>query len=373
MSTVLGVSLVGACGSDKPPVSGDFAFPEQDAAVGFTSDAGGVQCQTTLVDGGPCGCLEISLLTDAPNLYFVLDRSGSMLDDNKWQTVRQVVADVVEKLGPRAKFGVSLFSDPSGNGCTPGKQVMPLRTGDSPAGTAGVTTNEVIATTNVVAEGGTPTAATLLALAPVIEALPGRTFVILATDGGPNCNDAASCDAAHCIANIEGADGCPPGGPPNCCTGFAGAAQNCLDSDPTIAAVAALKTNDVPTYVVGIPGSAPYATLLDQLATAGGTARGSEPQYYSVTTTDSAAFETALAQIAAKITATCVFPLSPAPPDPKLLNIYFDDVVVPQDPSNGWSYSNGTLTLVGTACKQVTSGAVLNLRVIAGCPTVQPR
>ncbi|MEO8876467.1 MAG: vWA domain-containing protein [Polyangiaceae bacterium] len=375
LSTVLGVLLMGACGSDRPPISGDQAFPDQDASVGFTTE-GGSLCDTTLVDGGPCGCLEISLLTDQPNLYFVLDRSGSMLDDGKWQTVRQVVANVVEKIGPRAKFGVALFSDPAGQGCTPGKEVMPVRTGDSPAGTAGVTTNEVIATTSVGASGGTPTATTLLALAPAIEALPGRTFVILATDGGPNCNGSAICDAAHCIANIENVAGCPTGGPFDCCTNTTGAPDanlNCLDADPTIDAIAALKTKNVPTYVVGIPGSAPYASLLDQLALAGGTARGSEPQYYSVSSTGSAAIDAALAQIAAKITATCVFPLAPVPPHPELLNIYFDDVVVPQDATNGWTYADGTVTLVGSACDRVLSGEVLNLRVIAGCPTVIPR
>lgn len=368
----VGLTFTGACSSDRPPVSDQY-FQAPDATVGFNADGGEQQCQQSLVDGGPCGCLEISLLTDQPNLYFVLDRSGSMLDSNKWGTVRQVVADVVQKIGPRAKFGVAVFSDPTGNGCTPGKEVMPVRVGDSPAGTPGTTTSLVIATTNVAANGGTPTAASITALTPNILGLPGRTFVILATDGGPNCNSSAMCDANSCIANIEDAGGCPAGGPPNCCAGSSDAALNCLDAQPTLDAITTLKQANVPVYVIGIPGSAPYATLLDEMASAGGTARASEPKYYSVDTTDSAALEDALSQVAAKITASCSFPLSPPPQDPSLLNVYFDDVVVPKDPENGWSYDGSTLTLLGSACDEVTSGKVLNLRVIAGCPTVVPR
>ncbi|MEO8800220.1 MAG: vWA domain-containing protein [Polyangiaceae bacterium] len=376
VASALAFALANGCSADdKPPISNGFVANDKDAAVGFTGDAGGSPCDRVTVDGGPCGCSEISFLTDVPNLYFVLDRSGSMLDNGKFGTVRQVVADVVQKLGPRASFGVALFSDPSGQSCDPGKQVMPVMQGDSPAGTAGITTHDVIATTNVVPFGGTPTAATIVALAPAIEKLTGRTFVILATDGAPNCNYAATCDADHCIANIEGAMGCPVHGPPNCCTGAAGAQSNCLDEQPTVDAVAALKSAGILTYVIGIPGSAPYASVLDHIATAGGTARAAEPLYYDVTSTDPAPLEAALAQIAAKITATCVFPLSPAPADPRQLNIYFDDVVVPQDPTNGWSYdaTTTTLTLTGTACQKVMDGEILNLRVIAGCPTVTPR
>ena len=169
LATALVISVAGGCGSSRPPVSGDEGFPEQDAAVGFTSGDAGVQCSSSESDGGPCGCLEISLISNQPNLYFVLDHSGSMLDDNKWTTVRQVVSDVVQKIGPRGKFGVAIFPDLAGNpdGCSAGKQVMPLTVGDSPAGTAGTTTNLVIDTTNVPAQGGTPTAGTLQNTRPV--------------------------------------------------------------------------------------------------------------------------------------------------------------------------------------------------------------
>jgi hypothetical protein len=380
LAIALGILMAGGCSSSRPPVSDDNILFPTDAAAQFTGADGALQCQTSQIDGGPCGCIEISFLTDAPNLYFVLDHSGSMLDSNKWTTVRQVVSNVVQKIGPRAKFGVAIFPDTSGgtNSCVAGKQVMPLSVGDSPAGTAGPTTNLIIATTNVPAEGGTPTAATFLALAPLLEGFSGKTFAILATDGAPNCDAAASCDVSQCSYNIDNDEGCPTGGSPNCCDPAlegSGAQGGCVDTGPTVSAVAALKAQNIPTYVIGLPGSEAYASVLDQVATAGGTARASEPLFYNVTTTDAAALEAALSQIAAKITATCTFPLTPPPQDSAKINVYFDNAVVPKDPVNGWTYddSSATLTLVGNACNEVLSGAVLNLRVIGGCPTVAPR
>ncbi|MEO7111631.1 MAG: vWA domain-containing protein [Polyangiaceae bacterium] len=379
-ATVLGLLLAGGCSSSRPPVSDDDVLFPTDAAAQFTGPDGALQCQTSQIDGGPCGCLEISLISNQPNLYFVLDHSGSMQDDNKWTTVRQVVSNVVQKIGPRGKFGIAIFPDPLGgdNSCVAGKQVMPLRVGDSPAGTAGITTNLVIDTTSVQAVGGTPTAATFIALAPSLEGFSGKTYVILATDGAPNCDADASCDVSACSYNVDNDTGCPTGGSPNCCdpsANPAGFKQGCIDTGPTVSAIAALKAQNILTYVIGLPGSAPYSSVLDQFATAGGTARAIEPLYYSVTTTDATALETQLAQIAAKITATCTFPLSPPPQDPSKINVYFDNVVVPKDPVNGWTYDDetATLTLVGSACNEVLSGQVLNLRVIGGCPTVAPR
>jgi hypothetical protein len=251
-------------------------------------------------------------------------------------------------------------------------QVFPPTRGDAPAGTAGPVETAFLETLGrIPANGGTPTAATLKSLAPAIEAIAGKRYVILATDGGPNCDATASCSADMCTYNIESQPGCPPGGPPDCCTnGNDGAGLSCLDSQPTIDGVTALAAAGVPVYVVGVPGSAPYADLLDQLATAGGTARGSEPQYYAVDTTDQAALYAAMSQIAAKIAGTCVLTLNQAPPDPSLLNVFLDAMVLPQAGPNGWTLSGTVVTILGTSCQQITQGDVIDVRVEAGCPTV---
>ena len=41
-------------------------------------------------------------------------------------------------------------------------------------------------------------------------------------------------------------------------------------------------------------------------------------------------------KMAAKIVATCEFPLKAAPADPNLVNVYLDEVVLPKEPVNGW-------------------------------------
>jgi hypothetical protein len=250
---------------------------------------------------------------------------------------------------------------------------MPLRPGDSPAGKAGPVSQFFLTSTAVPASGGTPTAATLRAIAGKLSSLTGRTFAVLATDGGPNCNDLASCSASTCLPNLANNPSyCLPGGPPNCCDNMNFGPAQCLDAQPTVDAVAALAAKNVPTYVIGIPGSGPFAGLLDQLATAGGTARGASPMYYRVDSTDEAAFAATLAKVAAKITATCTFPLAKIPDDPNLINVFVDDVPVPNDPVDGWTLWGDTVTLDGKTCDRVLAGDALSVRVVEGCPTITP-
>ena len=372
---VCGVLLAPACelGDTFPP---SIADPNpKDAAppdVSFGGEAAPPTCNAG-PDLGVCACTELDFLSDVPNLYLVLDRSGSMADGDKWNTVRVVLAQIMTNLGPRANFGLAVFPIPSGqDSCAPGGQVMSVRPGDSPAGTEGPTTKAMLQITASQPFGGTPTTETLRDLLPTLTGLSGRTFVILATDGGPNCNANAGCNADECIDNIESLAGCPAGGPRNCCDPSVFGPLDCLDAQPTIDAVTAISKAGIPVYVVGVPGSGPYGGLLDQLATAGGTARASEPLYYRVDSTDQAAFASALSQVAAKITATCTLVLSQPPPDPTHVNVYFDEKPVPADPTNGWTLSGSTITLVGSSCDQVMSGDVLDVRVVAGCPTLQP-
>jgi hypothetical protein len=228
------------------------------------------------------------------------------------------------------------------------------------------------------ANGGTPTAATFDTITPRLQSLPGKTYVIFATDGGPNCDPAARCDASQCQSNMEGLTGCPVGGPLNCCAPtMTGGPLACEDTAPTVAAVQALATSGVPVYVLGVPESEPYADVLAQLASAGGTAREVDggdaggPLYYAVTGTDEAALESALSTIAAKITGTCSFDLGSEPSDPSLVNVFFDGSPIAQAGSDGWTLGGTTVTVLGASCQQILSGAVLDVRVVAGCPTVE--
>ncbi len=96
------------------------------------------------------------------------------------------------------------------------------------------------------------------------------------------------------------------------------------------------------------------------------------PKYYRVDSTDSSAFQTALGQVAAKIAATCTFPLAKAPDDPTRVNVFIDDVPVPNDPVDGWTLFGDTVLLMGSTCDRVLSGQALEVRVVEGCPTITP-
>ena len=376
--------LVAACiaagcgGREHPPELGD-TTGGGDAAIGGDSgshdfgDGSLIEKSCGLgPDGGVCACADEPLVGDPPTLYFVLDRSGSMNDSGKWTTVQITLEKIMIDLGPRAKVGAAVFPDPARNGCAPGIEVFPPERGDAPAGTAGSTELGFLELLgHISAQGGTPTAATLRGLTPHIAGLPGKTYVILATDGGPNCDASATCAPDMCTYNIEDQQGCPPGGPADCCSDpKTGGPLACLDAQPTIDAVTALAQAGIPVYVVGVPGSTPYANLLDQVAVAGGTARGSEPQYYAVDTSDQAALYAAMSKIAARIAGSCILTLNQLPPDPSLLNVFFDGKVVPQSGPDGWTLNGTIVTILGASCDAITAGDVLDVRVEAGCPTV---
>ncbi|HVH42992.1 MAG TPA: vWA domain-containing protein, partial [Labilithrix sp.] len=315
------------------------------------------------------------LYVDAPTIYFVLDRSGSMRVPDKWNQVRVTVGRIMRSLGPRANFAAAMFpGSGSDDVCTPGAEIMSVRPGDPPSSsTDGPTTTALLSATRVTPAGGTPTGATLEIVRRRVDLIPGRVYVILATDGAPNCNASAGCGFDECQLNIEGVAECPIEGPRNCCEPPDGFRENCNDSTSTLGAINALNTTGTPVYVVGLPGAAPYANLLDQMAVLGGTALQASPRYFAVNAASEDVMLATLKKIAAQITGTCTFELKEAPASASLVNVYMDDVVLPYEPVNGWTIDGKTVTLVGAACTRVKNGDVLDIRIIAGCPRIEPR
>lgn len=370
--------LAAGCGSERPPVSGSGGGPSRGAAGGdqFSSNGGAAPpgCGTK-PDGSECECLDVPLFVDAPAIYFVLDRSGSMTQHDKWNQVRITVGKIMRSLGPRASFGAMMFPGPSQSDvCAPGKEIMPITLGDPPSsGVDGPVTSALLAATRVIPRGGTPTGATLEAARVRLASVPGRAFVILATDGAPNCNPSAICGFDRCQPNVEDVPGCPKEGPFNCCEPPEGFRENCNDTASTLGAIRALKDAGVPVYVVGLPGAALYASLLEEMAVAGGAALPTSPRYFAVDTASEDAMLAALKKIAAQITGTCTFDLKDEPADATFVNVYMDDAIVPFEPNDGWTISGKTVTLVGEACARVKRGDVLDVRIIAGCPRIEPK
>jgi len=389
--TALGlVGTMSGCSADDRPA--------KLAPVSFI-DAGGAEDAPYLMDGpggdivappadaeGLCGNQFFQVVQEPPNIYFVLDRSGSMnaavsppAGTTKYTAVRVASVNILRELGNRARFGAAVFpGDPYADECGVGLEVFPTQLGDEPGtGEDGPVTKAFAAATNIEPVGGTPTAATLSALHETLSALPGKTAVILATDGGPNCNADVACSAHDCIWNIESSTlfGVPCEADYNCCSELlpnGPGNRGCLDAGPSVAAVQALRNAGIRTYVVGIPGSEMFVDLLNQLATVGGTARPDSPQYYRVD--DVGTLESTLSQIGDLALVTCQFQLDQAPPDPDFVNVYLDGALIAYDEQNGWMWtSTTTLELRGEACDALERGEVAQVQVVAGCPTQQPR
>ncbi len=367
---------VAACGaSDGGPgllARGEQADAAADAATGTNLSVVDAAPTCAALAETSCGCTDVSLIGAQPTLYFVLDASSSMAVDNKWGTVRSVVGEITRKLGDRAYFGAAVLPGPNGatDYCQDGAEVLAPTLGDAPPGTGGATTAALLDALALSPRGSTPTAATLRDLTPELTGRAGPTYVILVTDGGPNCAAPPSCDADDCTTNVESSgSGCTPTSA-SCCTSARGTTLFCVDETGAVGAIADLQAAQVKTYVVGIPTEARYAQVLDDMAQAGGAARAMEPLFYDVGSDDPSAIEAALLQATADIVGACSLPLTSVPSDPGLVNVLLDGVVVPQDPANGWSLSGSTVTLTGTVCQQVTQGLVLDARVVVGCPVV---
>lgn len=354
-----------------------------DAAVVFDAPTGD-NAPPPADASGFCGNQFFEVVQEPPNLYFVLDRSGSMGDPakplsatTKYTAVRVACVNVVRDLGSRASFGAAVFpGSPYADDCSTGLEVFPTQRGDPADDPDGGVAAAFATATNVVPIGGTPTAATLSSLLPTLKGLPGKTAVVLATDGGPNCNADYACGTQDCIWNIEGAkiNGILCTSVYNCCSSTipnGPGNSGCLDAASSLAAVQTLRDAGIKTYVVGIPGSEAYSDLLDQLATVGGSARATSPHYYRVD--DISNLQSTLSQIGDRALVTCEFQLDQAPPEPDFVNVYLDGTLLPYDETNGWSWTSETqLELNGEACAKLENGEVAEVQVVAGCPTEQP-
>ena len=367
------------CSSREHPPSFVANAGSGTAAQGGT---GGLSLIDASLDAALCGNQQIPAIANPPNLYFIVDRSGSMADPlpgspySKYENARIAISIMLRAVGHRVRYGAAVYPALVNNdGCDPGVQVFPTTDGDPPSyaenGENGPILSDLLMRLgNVPPYGGTPTAATLRDLEPTIEGLTGKkTYVVLMTDGAPNCNLDLQCGTGGCIPNIEGlvVAGTSCNASFNCCAPNV-STGNCVDADDSEAAVAAYEKAGVDTYVVGMPGSEAYRAVLGRLAVAGNTARPGDTPYYAVSDTNE--LSQALRSIGAQVAISCDLPLSDAPEDPELVNVYFDNEVVPKG-DDGWQYSGDKSILIqGAACTKLSSGDVLNVQVLSGCPTV---
>jgi len=339
------------------------------------------------------------------NLLVVLDRSGSMdstpdgFSVNKWDAIRQALGGALQTSQDRLTVGLEVYPhdpnqeipldcDPEVCCTTPDDfsdaLVVSLAPGDDAV-------PDIVSTLDAMGPGGgTPTAAALSLAFDYFDsaegrALEGERFVLLATDGGPNCDASNMCDAETCTANID--NNLPF--TVNQCSPSASGPSFCLDADNTIAAAEALAAAGINTIVVGIPGSEAYADVLDAVAIAGGAPNpAGDDDYYAVTAEGGVmGLEDTLQDITTELIRSCDLQLESTPPDPTQVNVKIDGEFVPflnidgassnvdAGSLDGWTLdetsSPPTVVLQGASCESMLENGAASIEVVFGCPRVE--
>jgi hypothetical protein len=382
---VLLAGVLGCSSTDRAPFLGDYKgrHPSTDGGSGAPLDIP-PPLPPAPDAGGLCGNIVVPIATEPLNLYFIVDMSGSMdftmpLDTvvngvlyKRYQSARNALQTVLRAVGHRVSYGATWFpSDVTEGGCTPGNEFFKTRPGDAQSYAVTKKHGPVLASflsrfDTRAPYGGTPTAETIAQLQPKLVDLPGKTIAFLITDGAPTCSQ-STCGKDRCTVNIERA--CPDTSM-NCCDpDLGGTYGNCLDDDASVSAIAELAEAGVPTIVFGMPGTDAYADTLNRMATAGGAPRAASPYYYSVKSTTE--LSDTLRDVGIAVSITCDATFETPPPDPRLVNVFFDQTLVPLDPENGWSWDGDRrIVLSGSSCENLKNGDVGRLQVVAGCPSI---
>jgi hypothetical protein len=304
-----------------------------------------------------------STQTVPADLLIILDKSGSMSNQftdvacprgmtcvTKWPSMTTALDMVVMNTQAQINWGLKYFSNNGTCGAAGPAEIPP-----APNNATAIATS--IGMTNP--GGNTPTRFAVQAGAAYLMSLtdPNPKYILLATDGEPNC-----CTTA-------GGATCPPR------MGGGGGGGNALADDANaIAAVAAAYSNGagIPVFVVGVGTVGTAVATLNSMATAGGKAQAPDAMgrvYFPAD--DPAGLETALASISGQIT-SCTFALNRVPPVPSNIAVLGDGKAIPRDPVNGWSYGPGMMSVVvnGSTCDRVKAGAIQVVEAIFGCPDI---
>ena len=331
--------------------------------------SGGGGGDVVVSDGGvttSCGQTNVNVMPEPPDILIVQDKSGSMTEQSsgcccgtgstscglnvnctggsacganaKWAQVSAAIDTVVMTTQATVNWGLIFFGsdDMCGVNATPN---------------VAIAANDYPAISQAYANGTpgsyTPTRTAVDAASAYMKTVTDTNpkYLLLATDGLPNCIPADS--------NVGDDDS-------------AGATTAVMN-----AATAGFKT-----FVVGIGNTNGVATL-NQMAMAGGEAQvGSADgnSFYEVNST--ADLVTALNKIVGMV-ASCTIPLTGVNGMLEKVAVSAKDasgntVEVMQDPTNGWSYTDASMTTIvlnGTACGDLQSGALSGFQFIYTCST----
>jgi hypothetical protein len=316
--------------------------------VSATSGGGGDVGMGT--GGVSCGQSSVQVMPEPPDILILQDRSLSMTMDpsgkncngtsttcSKWSQVSTAVVAVVNSpAGASVNWGLKFFGNDKSTTCGiqdgAAVDIAPAAT-SAPAITTsfGATTPQT----------ATPTTAALNSAVKYLQSVTDTNpkFILLATDGLPTC-------------------------------GAGGATSD--DSTNAEAAVTAAVAAGFKVFVVGIGDTMGDATLNIMAMNGGEPQVGAATSFYSVS--DTTSLETALTNIIGLV-ASCTIPLTGVPANLTNVAVSVDDssgnpTKVPEDPANGWSYTDTTMTTIqlnGSYCDSIKSGTYSNIQFVYSC------
>jgi hypothetical protein len=325
----------------------------------------------------------------ASNVMLVVDKSGSMTESVtgtgmnctfdgtsgseydprstnpcKWNDLKAAFTDPTDGFltgsGGLARFGLLAFPGEGGS-CAEGSIVVPVGDDVEPIRRALMS--------DLVPSGGTPTTAALLEAAgdPLLAGSePNRQrFVMLLTDGLPNCNDANAALCSQCRADAaQCSAGCRPTEEPGTCdvVPFDGAA--CLDEENLVAAVRQLRSQGIVTFVIGFgrdTASSDASGVLNRAAVEGGHPRlGAAESYYQANSVEE--LKGFLEELLVEF--PCTYELDPPPSERDLLSVNLRDGKAGRPDladrilveGTEWEFASGALDavrLIGPVCDLV--------------------
>jgi hypothetical protein len=249
----------------------------------------------------------------------------------RWNAIKPAVQTTLSD-SKYVNWGLKFFSTANTANCTVSK-TMEVPVG---ADTAGDINTQIDKATLSLS---TPTAAAINAATDYLKTVTdtNKKFILLATDGEPNCGSSSVDGGAY---------------------GWAGS-----DVTGASSAAAAAKAAGFPVYVVGI---GPNLANLTALAQSGGTT-----DYYPVASPDQLA--QALSSIG-KAVGSCSFQSKEAPPDPENVAVYVNKQLVEKGASDGWKYGGSAqeIMLTGSYCDRITAGEDTTVQILFGCPGAPP-
>jgi hypothetical protein len=302
---------------------------DTEAATGDTIAGDGDGDGNDSNDTESCPLLDVILVPQTPTLVLLVDQSLSMDEDldgtSRWNVITNVLIDpdmgIVPQFAPSMRLGLTLYTSIDGN--TTGNE-CPMLTEVAPALDNAAAIDMVMSMS--VPIGETPTGESLDVVWQQLDALdvPGRKYIVLATDGEPD-----TCAAPN-----------PQEGQPE-----------------AVAAAQAAFAAGIETFIIAVDDDVSNAHLQD-MANAGQGVQMGDPNAAFYLALNQAGLAEAFEDILAGVR-SCQLDLDTplTDEDAASCSVEVNGAIVPLGDPNGWQLNNpNEVELLGSACDALQTG-----------------